>query len=44
MEDHHQFVYPIAKVLKLMQEAGFKARSIDDFILNEKVLMIGVKE
>ena len=44
MEDHRQFVYPVARVLRLMQEAGFKARSIDDFILNEKVLMIGVKE
>ena len=42
-EDHLQYVYPIEDVRKMMEETGFTVRVYEDFIEDEKVMMIGEK-
>lgn len=42
-EHHSQNVFEVDLVLKLLEKVGFKARCIEDFVEDEKVLMIGKK-
>lgn len=42
-EHHSQNVFEVDLVLKLLEKVGFKARCINDFVEDEKVLMIGKK-
>lgn len=43
-EHHSQCVFTIAEVQKAMVSVGFKCQIIEDFIKDEKVLVMGVKE
>ena len=42
-EHHTQNVFEVDLVLKLLEKVGFKAKCIEDFVEDEKVLLIGKK-
>lgn len=42
-EDHVQYVFEIEDIKSIMKDCGFKVKVIEDFVFNEKVMMIGEK-
>ncbi|MDO4701583.1 MAG: class I SAM-dependent methyltransferase [Erysipelotrichaceae bacterium] len=42
-EDHVQYVFEIEDIKNIMEDCGFKVKVIEDFVFNEKVMMIGEK-